>query len=175
MTHKIITMDGIHNVMTGIGSQHSKRAHNHYDYTSLNNYTQLEAAYQSDWLARAIVDYPAEDMTREWRSFKCGDAEILQNDENHHQVRVHVEEALRWARLYGGSAILMLTDQPLDKPLDLNKIKKGSLKNLLVFDRYFLSAPVMNVFNPLAPNYMLPETYFITGRTSYALQARQFP
>lgn len=159
----IITADGIHNVMTGIGSMHSKRAHNHYDFTFMNNYMQQEAAYQTDWLARAIVDYPAEDMVREWRTIKGQDADKLQLAERKYRIKTAVEDALRWARLYGGSGMIMMTDQPLDKPLNVERIKRGSLKNLVVFDRYTLSAPIMNVTNPLAENYMLPEIYFLNG------------
>ena len=163
MTKKIVTLDGIHNVMTGIGSSYSKRSNNHYDFTPMNCQQQLEAAYRSDWLPRAIVDYPVEDMTREWRSFKCIDADKLQDAEREYRIRSVTEEALRWARLYGGSGIVMLTDQPLDQPLDVNKIRKGSLKNLIVFDRYTLSAPVLNLHNPLSSNYMLPECYYVHG------------
>lgn len=167
MTHqksRLITVDGLHNVMTGLGSVHSKRSHNHYDPAFLQgNPIQLESAYTTDWLASAIVDYPAEDMTREWRTIKCEDADDIQLAEVDFGVRETFEEAVKWSRLYGGSAIVMITDQPLDRPLDLSSVKKGSLKRLLIIDRFMVSTPVMNYTDPTAPNFMLPQYYLLNG------------
>lgn len=164
MAAKIATVDGIHNIMTGLGSAHSKRSHNHYDPTFLQgNFVQLEAAYTTDWLASAIVDYPAEDMFREWRSIKCEGADEIQLAEVDCGVRELFEDATKWSRLYGGGGIVMITDQPLDKPLDLNRIRKGSFKRGIVFDRYMMSTPVMNYTNPLAENFLLPQYYMLNG------------
>ena len=110
--------DGLENLVSGLGTSKSKRAHNRFAYGMLNNYVELDAAYQSNWIARAIVDYPAEDMTREWRTFKCDDADAIKLHEEELCVPENTQEAVCWARLYGGGAILMITDQDLEKPLD---------------------------------------------------------
>lgn len=163
MTSKKTSLDGLVNVASGLGVGKSKRDHNQWTYGALNDYAPLEAAYQSNWIASRICDVPAADATREWRRIKSDGAEDIHNLEDHLCVQQLVEEALVWSRLYGGSAIVMITDQDLTKPLDINRIKKGSLKNLLVFDRWDLGTYNLNTWDVLARNYLMPQSYSIRG------------
>lgn len=163
-THKIAgTADGLVNVVSGLGTAKAKRSHNAFSYAILNDFSQLDAAYQTSWLARQIVDAPAEDMTREWRTIKSDDADIIRAEEDRLGLQSMVSEATSWSRLYGGSGILMLTDQPLDKPLKLDRLKKGSLQRLIVFDRFDMYPSDLNVTNILAANYLQPEFYTLVG------------
>lgn len=157
------TADGLVNVVSGLGTEKAKRSHNQFEYGFLNNFQQLDAAYQTSWLARAIVDYPAEDMTREWRTLKCDDADVIRAEEDRLNLPAMVSEATSWARLYGGAGILMLTNQDLTKPLRPEKIKKGDLYRLLVIDRFDMTAMNMNQSNILAANYLQPEFYTISA------------
>lgn len=157
------TLDGLVNVVSGLGTAKSKRAHNSFSYAILNNFSELDAAYQTNWLARQIVDAPAEDMTREWRTIKSDDADIIRAEEDRLSLQSMVSEATSWSRLYGGAGILMLTDQPLDKPLKLDRLKKGSLQRLIVFDRFDMYPSDLNVTNILAANYLQPEFYTLVG------------
>ena len=68
-----------------------------------------------------------------------------------------------WADLYGGAAMLMVTGQDLSQPLDLGKIKKGGLKNLVVLDRWDIQPTEFNLTDPLKPNWMLPEFYMMVN------------
>ena len=155
------TSDGLVNVVTGLGTAASKGYHNHFAFDEIGNFAQLDAAYQSNWLARQIVDIPADDMVREWRSIKSQNAEEIRVEEDRINLMQNVNDALSWARLYGGSAILMLANQDLEQPLNPNKIKKGDLQRLIVFDRYELMPNSINTWNPLAENYLMPEFYTI--------------
>jgi len=155
------TSDGLVNVVTGLGTAASKGYHNHFAFDEIGNFAQLDAAYQSNWLARQIVDIPADDMVREWRSIKSQNAEEIRVEEDRLNLMQHVNDALSWARLYGGSAILMLANQDLEQPLNPNNIKKGDLQRLIVFDRYELMPNSINTWNPLAENYLMPEFYTI--------------
>lgn len=163
MNNAPATVDGLQNVVSGLNMQGSKRMNNVWVYDALLNWQQLDAAYQTNWIARQICDVPSEDMTREWRDIKCQDAEAIYTVERDIGLRVAVQEALVWARLYGGAGILMLTGQPLDKPLNMNKIKKGDLQRLIVFDRWDMQAQTLNTWNILAANYLQPEFYVITS------------
>jgi phage-related protein, HI1409 family len=156
-------IDGLINVVSGLGTNASKRQHNQFAYGMLNNYMELDAAYQTNWIARQIVDVPAGDMTREWRTIKAAQAEEIQAEEQRIGLKFACEEALSWARLFGGGGILMLTNQDLSKPLDIKKIKQGDLHRLLVLDRWEMSPQTLNTWNVLAPNYLMPEFYTIQG------------
>lgn len=157
------TADGLINVVSGLGTWKSKRTHNQFQYAALNNWRPLDAAYQTNWLARQIVEIPAEDMCREWRIIKCQDADDIRIEEDRLMLPVLTQEAITWARLYGGAGILMLTGQDLSKPLNLNRIRKGDLQRCIVFDRHDMNPLTLNTWDILAPNYMMPEFYAITG------------
>lgn len=156
-----ITADNLQNVITGMGTGRSKRYHNRFTPDALNGYQELENSYVSNWLSKAIVDYPADDMTREWRVIKCKAADDIRAEEDRLLLQHKVNEALTWSRLYGGAAILMLTNQDFEKPLDINKIKKGSLTRLLVLDRYQMYPTSLNTYDILAENYLEPDYWSI--------------
>lgn len=163
MSNKPITADGLVNVASGLGTAKSKRSHNHFQYAALNDWQQLDAAFQTSWLARQIVQVPSEDMCREWRSFKCESADDIRIEEDRLQVPISVNMALDWSRLYGGGAILMITGQDLSKPLNLSRVRKGDLQRLVVLDRWDMSSMTINTWNILAENYLQPEFYTIRG------------
>lgn len=56
------TTDGLVNVVSGLGTWKAKRSHNMFTYANLGDWKSLDNAYQSNWLARQIVEIPAEDM-----------------------------------------------------------------------------------------------------------------
>jgi len=158
-------VDGLVNVASGLGTEKSKRSHNHFAFDMLNSWRDLEAAYQSNWIAKRICDIPAEDSTREWRRIKADGAEAIEDAEKALGVRHHVLDALRWSRLYGGAGILMVTDQDMEKPLRPDAIRRGGLKRLIVFDRWDMSPDSINSWDILAPNYLQPDFYRIRAGT----------
>ena len=159
----LTNLDGLVNVMTGLGTAKSKRSYNTWQMSTLNDWASLDACYVSNWIARKICDIPAEDMTREWRRVKSDGAEEIAALEQQLLVPNAVQEAVTWARLYGGAGILMLTGQDLTKPLRPELIRKGDLKRLLVLDRWDMAAMTTNTWDVLATNYLKPEFYSVRG------------
>lgn len=157
------SVDGLQNVASGLGTAKGKRAYNQFVAGVMTNFAEMDAAYQTNWIARKIVDIPAGDMVREWRTIKSAGAEDIQREEQRVGLKFACDDALSWARLYGGGGILMITNQDLSKPLDVTKIKKGDLERLLVFDRWEMSAMTLNTWDVLSDNYLLPEFYTIQG------------
>lgn len=156
--------DGLVNVVSGLGTTKSKRSHNTWQVGLQADYETLEAVYQSNWIAQAIVDEWAADATREWRTIKSEGAEDIAALEQELCLQQQVEDAVRWARLFGGSGMIMITNQDLEKPLNLNRIKKGSLENVSVFDRFDLTpCGDINTWDIMASNYLRPEYYSING------------
>jgi len=156
--------DGLENVVSGLGTSKSKRAHNRFTLENFTaNWSEMDAAYQTNWVVRRICDVPPEDMVREWRDIKSSASEEIESEETRVGLKQSCMEAMTWARLHGGAAVLMITNQDLSKPLNVNKIKKGGLEKLLVFDRWELGATTANTTNPLSNNYLLPEKYTVSG------------
>ncbi|MGS1116011.1 DUF1073 domain-containing protein [Castellaniella sp. UC4442_H9] len=151
--------DGLVNVVSGLGTGRGKRLHNHFVQGALLDYQQWQAAYETNWIARQIIDIPADDMTREWRTIKCQDADAIRQEEDRLSVQSCVNEALSWSRLFGGAVILPLTNQDFEKPFRPEMVKRGEVQRLLVFDRWDLIPHAINTWDVLAENYLQPEFY----------------
>jgi phage-related protein (TIGR01555 family) len=161
---KVVSADSLSNMVANIGTNRDKRSHSQFGFEFVNQF-ELEAAYQSNWIARRIVDKPNEDALREWRAFSGKQAKDIANEERRLGVQQAYLDTCCWADLYGGAAILMVTGQNLSSPLDLDKIKKGGLKNLIVLDRWDIQPIDFNMTDPLKPNWMMPEHYMMVNGT----------
>lgn len=159
------TTDSLSNLVSGLGTAADKRSGNQFSFSGLNlfNWVELEAAYTGNWLARQIIQAPVDDGLREWRTFNCEEAPEIAREEKRIGLVNEYKKAQYWARLYGGAIILLITDQPLDQPLDVRKIKKGSLKRLVVLDRWDITGQTINYTNPIEEDYLLPTHYTLYG------------
>jgi len=90
--------------------------------------------YRTSWMARAIVDEPAHDMTRAWRSWQGPETDItaIADAERALRLRSKVHNAVQLARLTGQSAIYVGTDGNAATQLSAD-IAPGSLNYLHVF------------------------------------------
>ena len=102
----------------------------------------LTAMYRESWLAMRIIDMPSEDMTRSWYRLSTSlpeeDLRTLRHLEARHSVKQEITNAIRWARLYGGSLALMVIrgeEDRLAEPLDPDLLLPDCFRGLLVLDR----------------------------------------
>ena len=163
---RVSTADGMTNLVANLGTRRDKRSHNQFTGSFFYNWYELEAAYSSNWIARQIVTVPIDDGVREWRTWLGESADVMWKIEKKLKVKSAFQEASHWARLYGGAGIIMITDQPINEPLDLNRIKRDSLRRLVVLDRNDLIPLEMVVTDPTDANYLNPEWYQINGGSS---------
>lgn len=159
----IVTADGLYNVASGLGTGKSKSAHNRWGFDPMNH-GELDALYQSNWIAAAIVDEFAADVVREWRTIKSEYAEEIHRAERDYNVPGITQEAVQWARLYGGAGAVMLTNQDLEQPLRMDRVKQGDLRKIVVFDRWDLTAfGDIDTYDLLADDYLRPEYFTLYG------------
>src|SRR5258708_6667675 len=87
--------DTLINLITGLGTPKDPRTSSHFLFRELNR-NVLEQMYRSDWLARAIVDVPAYDATREWRQWAAARPQLEKIDalEKKLDVKKKVRQAL---------------------------------------------------------------------------------
>lgn len=165
-----LTKDGMENLMAELGTGQDKRAQskfvNNKRLSADGNQDELNAMYRTDWLCGKVVDIIPDDMTREWRYFDGDiDPEVvkkLEEEETRLQVSHNFNMAHKWARLYGTSFIVMSIDdgQTADKPLDINKVKKGGFRHMKAVDRHRVSnAEVTPIADPMDKNFGMPEFY----------------
>ncbi len=156
--------DGLTNIYSNINTSQDVRSYNMWEYSAFFNYQQLDAAYRESPLARKIVDIPADDITREWRTFMCEDAQELKLAEKQLSIPIHYNELIKLSRLSGGSLMLMIIDGvDFAKPLDIRCIKQGAFRRVINFDRFEVTPSHENVTNVLSPHYLAPEFYMVNN------------
>ena len=126
---------------------------------------ELTRLYEGSGLFAKIIDTPAEEAFRAGFSIK-GDipGDVVENaldilDWLHWEEKA--AEAVKWARLYGGSLVVMLINDGggIEEPLRLDKVR--SVDGLMVYDRSIVRPSPVDVIDG---SYPMPEFYKIFSR-----------
>lgn len=136
---------------------------------------EADMAYSSDGLAATIVDKPAEDVMGASFEIDGDPNETIKNEMERLDAFSILTDCIRWTRLHGGGAILMLINdgQPLTSPLNYNNI--NMLEDLLVYPAVCITPTSARYNDPTRKNYGWPEVYNIkpmTGNTFTAHDSR---
>lgn len=157
--------DGFVNIMKGLGTQKDPRENTNFFTPSILIHQALAShLYSSNWIAGKAVDIPINDALKKWRKLIIQDSKKKKEVEKTFQkakIKQKISSLLKWARVYGGAVIIaIIDDDDPEKPLQVEKIKKGSLKNIIVLDQYFVYPETINR-NILSENYGQPEHYTV--------------
>ena len=164
-------MDGYSNAAAFLGEQSELVSSGTFLRSGLTSDPELlTAMYRESWLTMRIIDTPSEDMTRAWyrlsASLEEEDLHALRRLEAKHSVKQEITNALRWARLYGGSLVLIVIrgeEDRLDQPLDTDLLLPGCFQGLLVLDRAQGIQPSSELVADLDdPDFGLPESYTVS-------------
>ena len=163
-------LDGYSNAAAFLGDQSPLIASGTFHRSRLTSQQELlTVTYRESWLAKRIIDMPSEDMTRAWYSLSTSLPEEalhrLYRLEAVHSVKQEITNAIRWARLYGGSIALMVIrgdEDKLDQPLDMDMLIPECFQGLLVLDRAQGVEPSLELVTDLDdPDFGLPEYYTV--------------
>ncbi len=151
----------------GYGSQSPLEA-TEYPLTRMtDNYALLNSLYRDNWVVQNVVGIIPDDMTKKWFALAgaVGPEHLKELDRVQRvtALRERVNEGLRWGRLYGGAAgLIMIRGQEgmLGQPLELESIYPGTFQGLYILDRWQGVVPGMElVFEGGEP---VPAYYSIT-------------
>ena len=134
--------------------------------------TKLTVQYEDNGLFAKIIDTPAEEAVKHGIDLGLKDDALNDFVEKALDALEWEEKAataIKWARLYGGSIIVMLMDdgRGLEEPVDWNNIR--SIDELRVFERavvqpdyasIYSSDPMRAVRNQ-ASKFAMPEYYYV--------------
>lgn len=187
--------DGLTNFVTGLGTHRDKSTHNRYMPGVFIDRITADAMFGCSWLSRRLVTTIADDMVRKWRKVKWDGMDkgaaakglpAITAEEKRVFLRKRIHQGIKWGRMYGGSIVVMMIKgqanaAAMAQPLEVDKLGKGCLLGLLVFDRWrvygmppdkvaavtgqgsvdaSIVAPYLN--QSLGdPNFGLPEFYFL--------------
>ena len=163
-------LDGYSNAAAFLGDDSPLISSGTFHRSALTSQTELlTVMYRESWLAMRIIDMPSEDMTRSWYKASTemdeDDLDALRRLEAKHSIKQEIANAIRWARLYGGSiAVIAIRGQEkiMDQPLDLDAVMPGDFAGLLVLDRALGVQPSLELVSDLYdPDYGLPMYYSV--------------
>lgn len=174
-TEAVAVQDAFSNPLfrLGWGSQSPLEA-TEYPLTRMtDNYALLNSLYRDNWVVQNVVGLMVDDMLREWYKPKGTITPEMQDRlnqlERETRIRDRLNAGLRWGRLYGGAAgLLMIKGQEdLSKPLDLGMVFPGSFQGLYILDRWMgittTNGLVMEAGEPV------PEYYSITDARGHTV------
>lgn len=139
-----------------------------YPLTRLTqNWELLTSLYRSSWIVQRVCSVIPEDALTDLRI----EAPELDNESMNRldrvvqktKVRRKIIDAMKWARLYGGSAAVIMLDgmdDDMAEPLRIKDILPGSFKGLFVVDRWSGIYPSLElVSNKSSADFGLPRYY----------------
>lgn len=165
---RMTALDTLINEYARLGTHDNLLAQNQYQPTRLTQqYGLMDALFRGDWIANRIITTIPEDMTKNWFKLTCTvspeQTVVLDNLIRRTHIRQRLLEGLRWGRLYGGAAAIMVIkgqEDSLSEPLDLDMLMPGDFRGLIVVDRWNGVYPSAELVEDMDdPDYGLPCWY----------------
>lgn len=161
---KLALKDGFQNVSANLNTARDKSSTNAYVDRQLSS-NELYTIYRNSWLAKKIINIPAEDAVGQWRSWSADKNQIslLEGVERTFRLQHKVQEAIIAARLYGGAAIYIGgADGMPEAPLDPERgVGKGWLRSLTVLPKMYLVGGETD-WDPESPYFGKPAYYTLS-------------
>lgn len=163
-----LIMDSLVNPAARLGPADNLLSQNVYMSERLTqNFGLMDSLYRSDWIAGKVVNTIPEDMTKNWIKLTCQVNPDQEDEFSRQQRKTHVKarvlEGLRWGRLYGGAAGVMVVagqEDMLGEPLDLDMVMPGAFRGLIIADRWNGVYPSTEIVTEMDdPDYGLPVYY----------------
>jgi phage-related protein (TIGR01555 family) len=132
MTIKKLVKDSWTNLLTGLGKRNTDKtlSTTFGDFELLEDQS-LSNLYDGEGLGAQIIDIPANDMTRAGWTIQGDEDEKIQDELKRLLAVKSLNTALKYARLYRGSIIVLVTEKGiLEEPLNKNS---GQIKQLKVY------------------------------------------
>lgn len=163
-----VATDGFENLLTGMGTYKDPLESTTFrrGKTITQNQELVTSLYSQNWLAGAVVDVPADDMTRNWITILDEEVtveESIEKELSRLKAKQKINQALKWASAYGGALIIMMVDdgRDMEKPLTLAAVRTKGIKNLIVLDRHRVTVGPLET-NLLSNNFGKPEHYMVS-------------
>ncbi|QIG76480.1 putative portal protein [Rhizobium phage RHph_I72] len=162
--------DSLRSLLTGLGDPNRDKAAlgslGYLDF--ILDDQQLWSAYRNSWIARKIVNIPAQDACRRWRAWQADQEQItlIEKEEKRLGLKGKLLLCKTLARLWGGAAIYIGDGGRADQPLKPELMGKGGLKYLTVMSRREVIAGQLQD-DPTDQYYNLPRDYQVANSSAF--------
>lgn len=137
------------------------------------DYQTLNSLYRNNWIAKAIVDKPAQEMMKNGFEIHSEmDPDSITKIEvafKRTMTKDRFLNLIKWSRLYGGSVLIPLIEgqENLEEPLEYDEIPINGYKGCFVVDRWCGVSPSLEVVTDIeSPEFGDPKYYIITDNTT---------
>jgi hypothetical protein len=181
-----IRKDGYANLLSGLGVPGLDRTSSTFQTShgllrGISRYTSFRLAhfeltnlYLTSGLAQRIIDKPADDAFQRGVEIENDEEELMSAEYDRLSVMTRLADAVRWSRLYGGAALILiaqdggdLTDPLNTDTLDMiNEIKVYDITSIHGTDKYYDDQSDPDTFGKL-------EFYLITPPEGQAFEIHE--
>lgn len=130
-------------------------------YYLISNFRNiLSWLYVEHGIVQTLVDQPVDDAFRAGFEIKSNELDANDTDKiliymERHRVIHNIMQAIKWGRLYGGGAVLIVTDQDPTKKLNIKAINENTPLEFRAVDMWELYNAQQNTMDELEPNIFL--------------------
>lgn len=156
------TNDGLKSLIGNLGNPDRDKGASLEFQTLAVTDAELAAAYSTNWIARKLIDIPAKDSLKNWRTWNTDFREEIEEEERRLNIRAKMLEANIKGRLYGAAAAYIGTAQDPAEPLDIEAIKQGGIEYITILAKSELTPGDIDQ-DPLSPTYSKPRDYRINS------------
>lgn len=134
-------------------------------YLISNNRFLLSQSYVEHGIIQTLIDQPVEDGFRggvEIKTHQLDEEQIaqLQTYCERNNILDTIVDGVKWARLFGGSAILIVTEQDPATPLDFSRIKEKTRIDFRAIDQWELTMTKNPANDANIPRILPDEDYY---------------
>jgi phage-related protein (TIGR01555 family) len=134
-------------------------------YMISNNRQLLSQAYAEIGLIQTLIDVPVDDALRggikiKTDQLKPEEIEDLQSRIEQDDDVNKVGQAMKWNRLYGGAAVLIMTEQDPETPLDIEAINEDSKLEFRPVDMWELFGDKQYTGDNFVPSLNIKSEYY---------------
>ncbi len=149
-TQEAFRQDGYTNMLNKYGAKQDNSMAYEYVPEGLISDMELIRLYEGNGLFTKIIDRPAEEAVKHGLDIDFGDKGVSEYVDDQLDILEFEDKfatAEKWARLFGGSIIVMLVDdgRGLEEPLDWNSVR--SIEELRVFERAIVQPDYTSMYH----------------------------
>lgn len=137
-------------------------------YLLSNNRQLLSQIYVEHGIVQTLVDQPVDDAFRAGFEIKSSqldgnDIELIENYLETNNAIKAIMQALKWARLFGGGGVLLITPQDPEKPFTIQSLREETKIQFLAVDMWELYQDKVNIQGNLYPTTYNDDYYHYYG------------
>lgn len=156
--------DGIQNLAQGVIGKRMDNARYTPDWSLTDRPDELETLWGQHWVVQKICSKKSDDMTRKWRKINSNDLSAedmseIESIEREIKLQSTLNDALKWASLYGGVGLLVITNANIATPLTAGQ----QIQRLVIIKPSIVAGDGDVNDNVISPNFGRYDYYVINS------------